>query len=127
MKYPVLLPNIFDHPFTYLSNIKLKPGDYVKVPFGKKNINGVIWDIFEEKNKKKFKLKSITEKIEIEPLNKNTINFLKWFSNYNLVPLGMCLKLHLINDENLKIKNDKDLLKYDVCLLYTSPSPRDDR
>ena len=114
MKYPVLLPNIFDHPFTYLSNIKLKPGDYVKVPFGKKNIIGVIWDIFEEKNKKEFKLKSITEKIEIEPLSKNTINFLKWFSNYNIVPLGMCLKLHLINDENLKIKNDKDLLKYDV-------------
>ena len=52
MKYPVLLPNIFDHPFTYLSNIKLKPGDYVKVPFGKKNIIGVIWDIFEERIRK---------------------------------------------------------------------------
>ena len=38
MKYPVLLPNIFDYPFTYESNIKLKAGDYVKVPFGKKNI-----------------------------------------------------------------------------------------
>ena len=59
------MPNIFDHPFTYLSNIKLKPGDYVKVPFGKKNIIGVIWDIFEEKNNKEFKLKSINEKIEI--------------------------------------------------------------
>ena len=40
MKYPVLLPNIFDYPFTYESNIKLKAGDYVKVPFGKKNIIG---------------------------------------------------------------------------------------
>ena len=28
MKYPVLLPNIFDYPFTYESNIKLKAGDY---------------------------------------------------------------------------------------------------
>ncbi len=112
MKYPVLLPNIFDYPFTYESDIKLKAGDYVKVPFGKKNIIGVIWDFFEEKNNKQFKLKSIIEKIEIEPLSKKTMNFLKWFSNYNIVPLGMCLKLHLINDENLKIKNDKDLLKY---------------
>ncbi len=101
MKYPVLLPNIFDYPFTYESNIKLKAGDY-----------GVIWDFFEEKNNKEFKLKSIIEKIQIEPLSKKTMNFLKWFSNYNLVPLGMCLKLHLINDENLKIKNDSDLLKY---------------
>jgi len=65
MKYPVLLPNIFDYPFTYESDIKLKAGDYVKVPFGKKNIIGVIWDFFEEKNNKEFKLKSIIEKIEI--------------------------------------------------------------
>ena len=33
MKYPVLLPNIFDHPFTYESNLNLKIGEYVKVPF----------------------------------------------------------------------------------------------
>ena len=79
MKYPVLLPNIFDHPFTYLSNIKLKPGDYVKVPFGKKNIIGVIWDIFEEKNKKEFKLKSITEKIEIA---RKDIGIFKHLSSY---------------------------------------------
>ena len=52
MKYPVLLPNIFDYPFTYESNIKLKVGDYVRVPFGKKNITGVIWNFFEEKNNK---------------------------------------------------------------------------
>ena len=114
MKYPVLLPNIFDYPFTYESNIKLKAGDYVKVPFGKKNIIGVIWDFFEEKNNKEFKLKSIIEKIEIEPLSKKTMNFLKWFSNYNLVPLGMCLKLHLINDENLRIKNDNSLYQKEI-------------
>ena len=65
MKYPVLLPNIFDHPFTYLSNIKLKPGDYVKVPFGKKNIIGIIWDIFEEKNNKEFKLIYINKKLKL--------------------------------------------------------------
>ena len=32
MKYPVLLPNIFDYPFTYESNLNLKIGEYVKVP-----------------------------------------------------------------------------------------------
>ena len=29
MKYPILLPNIFNHPFTYESDINLKEGDYV--------------------------------------------------------------------------------------------------
>ena len=55
MKYPVLLPNIFDHPFTYESDIKLNIGQYVEVPFGKNTLNGVIWDKFEEKNKKNLK------------------------------------------------------------------------
>ena len=34
MKVPILVPNIFDHPFTYESgNIDLKLGDYVLIPF----------------------------------------------------------------------------------------------
>ena len=49
MKYPILLPNIFNHPFTYKSDISLKVGDYVVVPFGKSKITGVVWDEFEKK------------------------------------------------------------------------------
>ena len=33
MKYPILLPNIFNHPFTYESEIDLKLGEFVLVPF----------------------------------------------------------------------------------------------
>ena len=44
MKFPILLPNIFNHPFTYESDINLKVGDYVVVPFGKSKITGVVWD-----------------------------------------------------------------------------------
>ena len=49
MKYPILLPNIFDHPFTYESKKRLKKGDYVIVPFGKAKITGVVWNEFEKK------------------------------------------------------------------------------
>ena len=35
MKFPILLPNIFNYPFTYESDIELKIGDFVEVPFGK--------------------------------------------------------------------------------------------
>ena len=59
MKYPVLIPNIFDHPFTYESSLKLNQGDYVNVPFGKKTITGVIWNQFESNVKKKFELLNI--------------------------------------------------------------------
>ena len=57
MKYPILVPNIFNHPFTYESNLILKVGDYVMVPFGKSKITGVVWDEFEKNNNKNFKTK----------------------------------------------------------------------
>ena len=86
MKYPILLPNIFNHPFTYESNLKLKIGDYVVVPFGKSKLTGIVWNEFEKDDKKKFKIKSIICKLNISSLKKNTINFLNWFSKYNLIP-----------------------------------------
>ena len=46
MKFPILLPNIFNHPFTYESDFKLNIGDFVEVPFGKSKIIGVVWNEF---------------------------------------------------------------------------------
>ena len=49
MKVPILLPNIFNYPFTYDSDLKLRVGDYVVVPFGRSEYTGVGWDEFEKK------------------------------------------------------------------------------
>ena len=57
MKIAVLVPNIFDHPFTYETDIKLNIGDYVLIPFGKINLIGVVWNYFEKSKKKNIKLK----------------------------------------------------------------------
>ncbi len=54
MKYPILLPNIFNYPFTYESSLNLKVGDYVLVPFGKSKVTGVVWNEFENHNNKKI-------------------------------------------------------------------------
>ena len=75
MKYPILLPNIFNHPFTYESDLKLKTGDFVIIPFGKSKLTGVVWDNFEINNNKKFKLKKILIKINISPLKKILLIF----------------------------------------------------
>ncbi len=112
MKYPVLLPNIFDYPFTYESSLKLKIGDYINVPFGKKVITGVVWDKFENNDNKNFKVKSIVEKLNIDPLKKQTVNFLNWFSEYNLIPLGMTLKLHLLSGNGVEKKNKSEYENY---------------
>ena len=81
MKIPVLLPNIFDHPFTYESDKKVEVGTYVLVPFGKSDSVGVVWDQFEkEKNNKNFKIKKIKKIFNVNKLNENSIKFLNWFS-----------------------------------------------
>ena len=108
MKFPVLLPNIFNHPFTYESDISLKVGDYVVVPFGKSKITGVVWDEFEKKNNRNFKVKNVLKKLDVIPLKKTTIKFLNWFSEYNIIPKGMALKLMLLSNGVIEDNNNKN-------------------
>ena len=110
MKFPILLPNIFKHPFTYESNLNLKIGDYVMVPFGKSKIIGIVWDEFEKKNNKNFKLKKVLKKLNVTPLKKTTIKFLNWFAEYNIIPKGMALKLVLLSSNAVE-KFQKEVFK----------------
>ena len=110
MKVPILLPNIFNHPFTYESDLKLNVGDYVMVPFGRSKITGVVWDEFEKKNNRNFKIKNVLKKLDVTPLKKTTIKFLNWFSEYNIIPKGMALKLVLLSS-NVVENFQKDTYK----------------
>ena len=110
MKVPILLPNIFNHPFTYESDMCLKVGDYVEVPFGKSKITGVVWDEFEKKNNKHFKVKKVFKKLNVTPLKKTTIKFLNWFAEYNIIPKGMVLKLVLLSSNAIE-RYGKDIYK----------------
>ena len=115
MKVPILVPNVFDYPFTYESGeINLKLGDYVIVPFGKSKLTGVVWNEFEKENKKNFLIKNVISKLNIPSLNKNTINFLNWFSQYNLIPRGMALKLSLLSGEAIEDMPIKNFEKFKI-------------
>ena len=59
-------------------------------------------------------IKNVIRKLQIPPLNLETINFLKWFSEYNIVPIGMSLKLHLLSNEAIEIQNNEELKKYNT-------------
>ncbi len=120
MKFPILLPNIFNHPFTYESSIKLKIGDFVEVPFGKSKIIGVVWNEFEKKSNKKFKIKRIINKLDIPNLNEKTIKFLNWFAEYNIVPKGMALKLVLLSGKPIKIFEEKFYQNFNIKIKKNS-------
>ena len=110
MRFPILLPNIFDYPFTYESDLNLQVGDYVVVPFGKSKITGIVWNEFEKKNNKNFKLKSVLKRLNVTPLKKTTIKFLNWFAEYNIIPKGMALKLVLLSSNAIE-KFQKEVFK----------------
>jgi primosomal protein N' (replication factor Y) len=102
MKVPVLLPKIFNFPFTYDSGLleTLEPGDLVIVPFGNSQEVGVVWDKVQT-SLKKFKVKKIEKKINNFKINKNLIDYINWFSTYNLVSKGMVLKMCLGDKKNM--------------------------
>jgi primosomal protein N' (replication factor Y) len=114
MKVPVLIPKIFNFPFTYDSGFldALEPGDLVIVPFGKSQEIGVVWDKIKP-SLKEFKIKKIEKKIDNFKINKSLVDYINWFSAYNLVSKGMVLKMCLGDKKNsIKIEeNNKESLK----------------
>ncbi len=115
MKVPILFPKIFDYPFTYKTEIKdsLNSGDFVRAPFGSTEITGVVWP-YEQKTQKKFKIKKISKKLNVNSLNFSMIKFISWFSKYNLVPLGMSLKMCLLNKDVVEKNFEKEFNKFKV-------------
>jgi primosomal protein N' (replication factor Y) len=108
----VLLPGIFDYPFDYLipEGLKLSVGDFVEVPFGKRNDWGVITNLSDElaQNIPLEKLKSVISNADSngfagEKISTLFLDFLKWQAGYYITPLGKVLSL-TISNKNLFTK-----------------------
>ena len=110
MKVQVLLPKIFNFTFTYAYEQKnnYKIGDIVEVPFGSKTEIGVIWSGLSAVDKK-IKIKNIKKRIENYSLSKKLIQFIDWFSMYNMVPRGLVLKMCIGSNENFFKKNEEKI------------------
>ena len=104
-----MLPKIFNFPFTYNSKIENKIGDLVEVPFGSKNEIGVIWkgNFSEPKN---INIKNIEKKTGYS-INEKLIDFIEWFSLYNMVPIGLVLKMVIGGTDKYIKRKDKITFK----------------
>ena len=99
----VIITRPFDQRFTY----KLKKGQrviegsIVKVPFGKsKNQIGMVESVFKSKtNNNNYEIKEIEKVFDSIILSKNIIKFIFWISDYTLSPIGLVLKLFIINEK----------------------------
>jgi primosomal protein N' (replication factor Y) len=93
---PVLLPLRVPGPFHYVGipDVALKPGDIVRVPFGKRAEIGVVWD-GDAAPPAGVTLKKVAELLPAPPLTADQRHFVDWVAAYTLTPTGMVLKMVL--------------------------------
>ncbi len=117
----IIVTRPFNHAFTYKLKKKknIKVGTIVSVPFGKQNnqIGMVIKISNSSVLDQKYSLKEIDNIFEKIILNKKIIKFIYWISDYTLCPIGLVLKLFLIN---YKIISQKKIEKKESFLKFNS-------
>lgn len=74
--------------------LTLKPGDYVCVPLGKREIPGVVWGAGEG-GVAPEKLKSVVSRYDLPPMSNVQRQFLDWLSSYTMTAKGSVLKMAL--------------------------------
>ena len=95
--------------------------------FGHEKLTGVVWDKLEDDEQKKFKLKKVLRKLQVKPLKKTTINFLNWFSEYNIIPKGMALKLVLLSNNAIENNLKKNLKAFESDIKNSSITLSEDQ
>ncbi len=100
----VLLPLLFDEPFTYASEGPLEVGAVVLVEFGRKKIWGVVT---KTEVVPTFALEKIKEVIEVNQnffLSKKQLEFIEAIANYNLASRGLVLRafIGILNSDKTK-------------------------
>ncbi len=100
----VLVPYPVDKAYSYAvpPGVEVKPGDYVTVPLGGREVPGVVWDDAPDDVPKK-KLKSLIAKFEdAPPMPQAHRKFIDWSAHYNMAPRGSVLKMALSAPKGLE-------------------------
>ncbi len=92
----VLVPYPVDKAYSYAvpEGLALKPGDYVTVPLGKRDVPGVVWDGDPEDVPAK-KIKTVVAQYDFPAMPEAQRRFIDWVAQYNMAPLGFVLKMSL--------------------------------
>ncbi len=91
----VTLPfgDVFD--YRYYTDIPLRPGSIVQIPFGKRTLYGVVSTLKDTTDTPPQKIKDIQGMIEWGALTPHDLDFLHWMSDYTMIPKGLVLKMFL--------------------------------
>lgn len=106
----VLLCKPFDHGFDYTvpAGMEVQAGDYVRVPFGRQSLVGVVWGEGTQ-DVPAGKIKPIGEVLtHLPPLQEGMRRTIDWVSRYTLAPRGMVLKMALPVAEALELPKKRE-------------------
>ena len=92
---PVLLPLPFDRPFDYRAEQKLPAGTMVRVPFGPRELVGVVWGERSGEPVPESRLKAVKGVVDLPALSVAHLAFLRAAAERTLAPLGALLRLTL--------------------------------
>lgn len=92
----VLLPIPTDGAYSYgvPQGLDLRPGDYVQVPLGNREVAAVVWDEQDNKVDPK-KLRNVISKFDCPPMKAEMRKFIEWVAGYTVSHPGMVLKMVL--------------------------------
>ncbi|MDD2325705.1 MAG: primosomal protein N' [Alphaproteobacteria bacterium] len=107
----VLLPLPVGSGYDYIvpPDLSIKIGSFVSVPFGKKEVLGIVW-AEGSGEVPASKLKALNRPLDLEPLPEVTRAFVDWVAGYTLTPPGSILKMVL--GGQLRPLKDKDKLDF---------------
>ncbi|MDO8703782.1 MAG: primosomal protein N' [Sulfuricaulis sp.] len=87
--YQVAVPTPLYRVFDYLAPSTLAPGTRVRVPFGRRELVGVVLDEVAQSELPHNRLKSITQSLDADPLlPPSLLRLLRWAADYYHHPIG---------------------------------------
>ncbi|MDR0581143.1 MAG: primosomal protein N' [Holosporaceae bacterium] len=104
--FSVLPIGPFEHGYKYLSEEKLQVGDVVEIPLRRRNNFGIVTDEDIETSRE---LKTISKVFDFN-IGKTNYDFLKWVSDYTMIPRGHVLRMTL-GEKSLFDRQKKDSSK----------------
>lgn len=90
---PLPLARAYDYAVP--DGMPVETGDYVKIPLGRREVIGVVWDGAPDGNLSPKRLKYILEKYDCPPMSPVQRRFIDWVAQYTMADAGSVLKMAL--------------------------------
>ena len=92
----VLLPLALDSAYSYSvpEDMLLGEGDYVRVPLGPRQINGVVWAVAKSPPEG-ARLRDVAARYDVAPMPELHRRFINWLAQYYMQPPGQVLRMSL--------------------------------